>query len=286
MLLFHAPTERIYHWIKQQPSVKEESLTDWMLFELSERSHRLRYYAFTRNEEKLNGADWEWWVLAQNYAYRFRVQAKKLKSTADNYSSICYSNEKGMQIELLLNAAESDGAYPLYMFYSSEEQSVDVVFQHYPCPILIDMIKWCSPCNTGAFLSPAKLVYSEVFGRPKQRQNASALLNISLKLSCLDWLLRSRDAHIINDEVERLLNTLYQDYYQGEKTFLHNKFRYTYDKDNYHNQKGTIPKWVYYLSAGKKMQSSLELSDWFENEFQRSLPNVTGVAVIDLREGL
>lgn len=272
-MLFHDPTKRIFNWIQQQPNVKEESITDWMLFELSERCHCLKYYAFTRHEETIKGADWEWWVLTTYSAYRFRVQAKKLKPTADNYSSICYSNKRGLQIELLIDTANQDAAFPLYIFYSAEKQIVDLVLDHYSVPILNDMVFWCRECNTGAFLSPAELVYSEVLDKPRQKLEVSALLNISLKLSCFDYLLRSPDMSIINDSVERHLNALHNNSRRG--------FRYEY---NERNQARVVPHWLSYLSASKDMHNKLELSDWFEGEFRWDLPSVAGVAVLDLRQ--
>lgn len=295
MQLFHAPTIRIHDWIKQQPNVKEESLTDWMLYDLSRRCSRLRYYALTRYEESLIGADWEWWILARHYAYRFRVQAKKLKSKADNYSSIAYSNKKGMQIELLLQAAKDDGAFPIYMFYSAEEQSTDTVSLQYPNPLLKKMIAWCSSCCTGAFLSPAQSIYSEVLDKPRQLLKASALLNISLKLSCFDWLLKSNDPQDINDGVEESLAALHTFYLQEEPSCPEFRYRYfkpnyrgsnNYIRESYDPEENYVPEWVSFLSNDEKMRASLEVPDWFESEFRKWLPRVAGVAILDIRHGL
>lgn len=276
-MLFHEPTNTIYNWIKQQPHVKEESITDWLLFELSKRCLNLKYYAFTHHEEKNNGADWEWWVLTVNYAYRFRVQAKKIKPKADNYPSVCYSNNTGVQIDLLRNDSKSNGAFPLYMFYSGEEQDVASVLLHYPCPELQKMVKWCSSCLTGAFLSPAELVYNELLGNPKRRVEASTLLNISLKLSCFDMIFPSSDTETISITVEQLLNTLNESQING-----HHSFRYKYNNSNNRYDSNTVPHWLSFISGEK--QSNVELSEWFESEYKSQLPNVAGVVVLDLRQ--
>lgn len=68
----------IKRWIDGQPEVKEESISDWLLFDMSQKIRRIVSKSFTRHEEaKLTGADWEWWILYSNVAYKFRVQAKR-----------------------------------------------------------------------------------------------------------------------------------------------------------------------------------------------------------------
>lgn len=279
-MLFHETTQTILDWIQQQPHVKEESITDWLLFELSKRYRCLKYYTFTRHEEMSNGADWEWWVLTTHFAYRFRVQAKKLKAKIDNYSSVCYSNNNGLQIDLLLEASDHDAAFPLYMFYSAGEQDTDLVLRNYPTPNLSKMIKWCEPCSNGAYLSPARVIYDEVLAKPKRKIDDSTLLNISLKLSCFDLVFQHSDVESINSEVEKHLNLLNRSFKQESK----HGFRYQYDGNTANFQYGTVPHWLSYMIGEK--QSNIELSDWFEGEFRNQLPNVAGVIVLDLRQEL
>ena len=79
---------------------KKNLLLDWLLFNISSKINRITYKSFTRNEEaKITGADWEWWFLYRKFSYKFRVQAKKIKTKGDNYSSIVYSNKYGLQID-------------------------------------------------------------------------------------------------------------------------------------------------------------------------------------------
>ncbi len=80
--LFHSLSKEVYNWLSNQPNVKEESITDWLLYSSSKRCPKIIYKAFTRNEESNNGADWECWIIRGNNhyfkAYRFLVQAKKI----------------------------------------------------------------------------------------------------------------------------------------------------------------------------------------------------------------
>lgn len=74
----------VRHWIEKQPEVKEESLTDWLLFELSRRIPRIRYKSFSRHEEsRVTGADWHWWFVFDRFSFQIRVQAKRLKRLLD-----------------------------------------------------------------------------------------------------------------------------------------------------------------------------------------------------------
>ena len=96
-MIFHELSKECYEWLNKQPNVKEESLTDWLLYQSEMRSNKVFYKSFTRNEESHIGADWEWWILTEDRyglsAYRLLVQAKKLKKKEDNYKAITYGNK-------------------------------------------------------------------------------------------------------------------------------------------------------------------------------------------------
>ena len=49
-MVFHNTSRYCYEWLDKQPSVKEESLTDWLLYNVSNLSPKVYYKAFTRNE--------------------------------------------------------------------------------------------------------------------------------------------------------------------------------------------------------------------------------------------
>lgn len=87
-------SREIREWISDQPSVKEESITDWLLRDISKRVKNVYYTSFSRmTEARTTGADWEWWFLFDCGSYRMRIQAKKLapygtahSGTASRYS--------------------------------------------------------------------------------------------------------------------------------------------------------------------------------------------------------
>src|SRR4051812_39766278 len=96
---FHSTLRELATWMRKQSGVGEESLTDWLLFQLSERIPRLRYIKFTRHREaRVTGADWEWWFVGLTASLGIRVQAKRL-ALGDNYPALAYSNKYGLQIE-------------------------------------------------------------------------------------------------------------------------------------------------------------------------------------------
>ena len=120
--VFHHTSKKCHDWLQAQPQVREESLTDWLLYNVSQSTDRFYYKTFNKHEESINGSDWEWWVVfggpyGNIRAFRFLVQAKKLKKK-NNYQLICYGNRHGLQIDLLIEAARKRNAMPLYMFYS------------------------------------------------------------------------------------------------------------------------------------------------------------------------
>lgn len=117
---FSSASSYVSRWIAAQPTVGEESITDWLLYELSRNIPPLKYKKFTKHQEaQVTGADWEWWFVGAKQSLRLRIQAKKLKSGVDNYPSLAYSNAHGLQIEKLLTDASKANALAFYAFYSA-----------------------------------------------------------------------------------------------------------------------------------------------------------------------
>lgn len=109
-------------WLCDQTGVKEETLTDWLLYQLSKRSDRVAYLAFTRHEEaKTTGADWEWVFCYDDGTVTLRMQAKKLFEDQDNYPGLARSNRYGQQISMLIEESRNVNAFPLYAFYSGSK---------------------------------------------------------------------------------------------------------------------------------------------------------------------
>lgn len=285
MQTFHECSQHIELWISKQPHVKEESLTDWLLFEVSLRNPTIYYQAFSRHEEAVNGTDWEWWILtsenlgysySQSFcAYRFFVQAKKLLSqNMDNYPLIHYSNRHGLQIEHLTEKANLYHAFPLYMFYSATEPEIEKQKSNLHL-IPPKIVEWCSNCSNGCFLSDAYTVY-DLVSCGRKRLPDIELLNHSYKLSLLDKLFAypvSRRNQMLSKFNQELIEVLES---RGKGSLYRTPNVYGIK----HYGKG-IPDYLSLLI--KQYHEDIKDISWFETEMKRSLPDVGGIGVIDLR---
>lgn len=276
MLLFHDCSKYIFDWMNIQNHVKEESLTDWLLYTISQQCKLIYYQAFSRYEEAKNGSDWEWWILVPDSkgvhgfnAYRFVVQAKKLLShNKDNYSIINYGNKFGMQIDLLLDFARNRNALPLYMYYSIGEPDILAQIKNM-CYFSESNIRWCENCVNGCFLAFASDVYDLLYKAPRKKILDEQLLNYSFKLSLLDMGLELRGI-----EIDEILNGF------NDKLL---KSRIL-DRDAYFNNEAygikhcekTIPEYLHVFV--RNMQRDM---NWFEEEMR--ITDIAGLGVIDLR---
>lgn len=162
-------------WLRDQPSVGEESLTDWLLFQLRKRSsRRVLYHKCTRYEEsRVTGADWEWWFVGNSKNFAIRVQAKKL-SHDDFYPQLAYSNRRGLQIEMLLDSARHQKMLPFYVLYYA--------------PQSVPKVRCDGQFHTGlqgAFLADAIELYDKWVKVGRQRLDAARVIADSSPLSCL-----------------------------------------------------------------------------------------------------
>lgn len=170
-------SERVATWISSQPNVGEESLTDWLLFELSAQLPRLRYHKFTRHEEaRTTGADWEWWILGDDGHIGLRVQAKRITERGDNYASLAYTNRHGLQIEKLRSNAHRHGLLALYALYAS-----DVAGSTHRCM----NGPQASVGSDGVFLAAANSLYRDFIVGGKRPADSAAVLQGSKPLSCM-----------------------------------------------------------------------------------------------------
>lgn len=279
MMVFHNCSAYIKEWMTKQPCVKEESLTDWMLFDISNKLPQIYYQAFTRYEESSNGCDWEWWILTPDQfnirrtnAYRFLVQAKKLLPvTKDNYPLFNYSNRNGLQIELLLKSAQYKKAFPLYMFYSNEHPDIETQIE------LLDFIdeailRWCATCDNGGYLASASMIYEMILGNKRMKYSAIDILNYSCKLSLCDKLFSQCGTE--TDEILSHFNKQLIKRYGTKGKYNDTRMKnrgIKYDID-------TIPRYVHSFMENKDKDIS-----WFESEMHRQLGDIGGLGIIDLR---
>lgn len=282
-MVFHDCSGYVKDWLIKQPCVKEESLTDWLLFNTSTHNSAIYYQTFSRREEAFNGSDWEWWILTTDSssptksstynAYRFFVQAKKLLSNGqDNYSNLSYSNKNGLQIDLLIQKASSYNAFPLYMYYSTTEPEIKEQEKNSHFVNKSDL-DWCSSCLNGCFLANAYDVYKLLFANGRNKMCDIELLNHSCKLSLLDRLFTysPNDAEFLlskfNNKIIEYVNAI-NDH--------SNRFPYYFDGIKHSGNK--IPNYLSLFIEHRK-----EDLTWFEAEMQHTLPDVSGIGVIDLR---
>lgn len=275
-MIFHNCSQHIYNWILNQNHVKEESLTDWLLYEISQQCPSIYYKAFSRHEEAQNGSDWEWWILTTDSnglhkfnAYRFVVQAKKLlPDNQDNYRIINYTNRYGTQIDLLLNFAKDRNALPLYMYYSIGNP--DILKQIENLTYLSEQtIRWCENCTNGCFLILASDVYDLVYKTARKKISDGQLLNHSFKLSLLDI-----GFDYCGIDIDKTLNNF------NNRLISEKKLDNVYFNNQIHGIKyseKTIPRYLNVFIEHRKGELN-----WFENEMR--ITDIGGLGVIDIRK--
>lgn len=283
-MIFHDLSEECYKWLEKQPCVKEESLTDWLLYQASKRSEKVIYKTFTRNEEAYTGADWEWWLLTEDQyglsAYRLLIQAKKLKKKRDNYGSITYGNQNGMQIDLLLSNAVKRQALPLYAYYINSHPDINEQINNFN---FIDegIIRWCEDCTNGVYLSPALTVRKRVIEQPKRKISHKELIDNSLGLSLLDLLFQGvPECKNIPSSFLDFLNKHFSDLCRENMSIDNNgNFRYRNENRGFKYSRKQFPNYLNSL-----LQNQGQTMDWFESEFHREFEGLSGVAIIDTRK--
>ncbi len=251
---FHECSNDILNWLSKQPEVKEESMTDRFLFEISEKlPYIVKYKQFNRIEEgRKTGADWEWWILLpNNQAFCSRVQAKKLKSDKDNYAGIAYTTNGILQIERLIDDCTKENFASLYAFYTTESSKYS-------------MCGGKMNDKEGVFLSDALQLREEIINKPRSSYLAKDILKYSNPISCLFCCPLSHENNM-------------DDFYQ----YFRQYFPRIYSKranENSDKPQGfvTIPERILNFING-------ELEKPWEIQYESSIQNVNALLVIDLR---
>lgn len=109
----------------------EETFTDINILELKDR-HPTEIYCktFTKPQEGVNGADWEWWLTdaSESKWLGLRIQAKVLHLDSNKFSHLHYKSgkqKKRYQANKLKRESAKNGLIPLYCFYL-HDQSISV----------------------------------------------------------------------------------------------------------------------------------------------------------------
>lgn len=174
---FRTTSEYIYNWYSTQKNVKEESLTDWMLYDLSQRLPMFKYVPFTRDEEnKTTGADFDLWVISKNLNFSIRVQAKKLLKKGNHFEALTYLKKTKSQIDLLRKSSKPP-LRPMYLFYNND----------------LNKSK-CSRVNAGTIITDANTIETSLLSAGKTKVQRQDILNISIPFECLFCCLLSQSA--------------------------------------------------------------------------------------------
>ncbi|MCX7049628.1 MAG: hypothetical protein NTX50_29600 [Candidatus Sumerlaeota bacterium] len=264
----HASSQYVRNWIRKQSEVKEESLTDWLLFDVSQKISKITYKAFSRHEEaRKTGADWEWWFLFPSFAFKMRIQAKKLSSSEDNYPAIAYTNTYGLQIEKLLKDAAREDFMPLYAFYTSEQADVMCQMQRN---------------DEGVFMAGGQRIHDAVIAVPRQPVTARDLLKHTIALSCFlccplaSGKNRGR-APSGNDDEDGWVEFI-KHYYKSE--LKPTKSEVDTQGEHIPGMHEQIPSYIQsFITAGEK-----GVPDGWEREYHHSLENVNALLVYDARQ--
>jgi len=253
---FRDSSKYVYDWLNAQPSVGEESITDWLLFNLSQSLPNLRYKKFTHREEaRKTGADWEWWVVDNEAALSMRIQAKRIDSSCDNYNSLAYTNKHGLQIEKLLSDAGKTSFLPFYALYFGDQDNPKVL-----CGGKSD-----ASAEQGVYFASAQDLYDRFILGGRRKVSASDIIERSNPLHCLACCPKS------GSSVRAMYN--YLSGYYGDSLRSPNQ-------DILHP--GLHDKASPYVTSLLKAEGS-EVPDWWEREFQHSFADFNALVVLDLR---
>lgn len=262
-------------WLQKQPEVKEESLTDWLLYDISQNIPRIKYKSFSRHvEARQAGADWEWWIIFSKFSFKMRVQAKKIDVSGDNYPAIAYTNRFGLQIEKLLKDANKTGSIPLYALYSPVTASVKCIRHR---------------AQEGVFIAGGKEIYDSIISIPRAFVSCSDLLSRSVALSCFFCCPLLKNAGNGgapgpgSDTTGEGFLAFLDEYYSEE---FAKKPAEQLGAEEEHVSKGKFPG--VYSNPPSYVESFIrngqgETPEWWEKEFKHNIEDLNALVVYDMR---
>lgn len=250
-------SKKTHKWISSQSNVGEESLTDWILYEVSQRIKNSGYIKFNRHQEaRTTGADWEWWFIGKHKSLRLRVQAKKVEAAKDVYPSLAYTNKYGLQIEKLIKDSKTVNAIPMYALYTAPSGIPQVKCTGKPNP----------GKGEGVFLSDANYLFNKYIKPGRSKIAPVQIIEDSNPLSCLLCCPISNGG----DPVLRLKRFITH-YFHTEDTINEND-----DNVGLHND---YPSYVHHILEHMGEQ----IPEWLEQEFSHQIDGFNAVMVFDCR---
>ncbi|MDL2321572.1 hypothetical protein LJC47_04440 [Desulfosarcina sp. OttesenSCG-928-B08] len=254
-------SQYVAFWIQKQKNVKEETLTDWFLFDTSEKIPCISYKAFSRHEEsRESGADWEWWVIFDVGAVKFRVQAKKLDASKDCYSSLAYTprGRTELQIDRLIDDAHRSHSFPLYAFYVDSGKGT---------------ICAGGIVDEGVYISSAKTIYYSFIASGKNKVLQFDVIGKSIPVSCL-FCCPIR----INNSGMPLYSVLLHYFKEAWSDQGDREFSYQ-NNPEFPGWHDTLPPYVESFIGDTK---KIEFDVW-EREFRHNIEGVNSIVAYDLR---
>lgn len=109
---------RLEHGQPRGLAPSEESITDYVLFELHQQFPQILVHKPSKQEEARVGADWEWWIGSDTRWVCLRVQAKKFFGHYYRYLSHRTKGAGDRQIDLLIEGCKRRGYIPYHVFYN------------------------------------------------------------------------------------------------------------------------------------------------------------------------
>ena len=259
---FRAATGYVASWISAQSSVGEESITDWLLYDLSAKVNGLKYFKFTKHQEaRVTGADWEWWFVGNQQSLRMRIQAKRLSHGVDAYPSLAYANRYGLHIDKLLNDARSSNALAFYALYVEPGQYAQLCSGPVPH----------SKLNQAIYIAAANSINQQFVAPARKFVSVADVVQRSNPIECLVCCPHTQaPAANAIDGLDSYINNYYRDSRVDENSNVAAERRGLVEE---------VPAYVLSLLS----RPDDDRFEWYEQEFRGQLPAVDGVVAFDLR---
>lgn len=259
--VFSDCTAYIKKWISKQPEVGEESITDWFLFNISEKLPYIKYKKFSRYVEgRVTGADWEWWfVFSDSQSFATRVQAKKIRLKKDNYPGLAHTTQGTLQVDKLIEDARTEEMSAFYAFYTNSDSKT--------------LCKNSCEGNgkgSGVYWCEANKVRAEFIQKGRNKVKDSDVLAISNPIECLFCCPLTFEERNGVEGFKHYLKSYFPAYNeQDENSNSRN--------DNFGFQE--TPRYITTLLESEKTP------EWYESEYKSKFEGIKSILVIDMRRG-
>lgn len=169
----------VKNFISNVADIKEESITDYLVWKWRELDKRFRYIntkTFTRTEEgKTTGADFELelWLIGKRRCVPLLFQAKKFLKPYNAYvSKLNYPENTQKQLQTLLNYAQQKSLLPFYAIYTAKATTAPICGQQ-------------NKADTGVYMIEAAKIKEFADGHHGRTVSLNDLIKYSNPFHCL-----------------------------------------------------------------------------------------------------